>query len=109
MTRRGSFVTVAAPGDYGKPRPALVVQSDYFEELPSITICPLTSELKDDAGQLRIDVAPDETNGLRKKSQIAVDKITTVRVERVGAVIGCADDALMMRVTRAMALFLGIA
>ncbi|MCB1545182.1 MAG: type II toxin-antitoxin system PemK/MazF family toxin [Methylobacteriaceae bacterium] len=109
MTRRGDFVTVATPGDYGKPRPALVVQNDLFDALPSVVILPLTSLLRDDADQIRIDVAPSEDNGLREKSQIAVDKITVVPAVKVGQTIGRADDALMLRVTRAMALFLGIA
>lgn len=107
--QRGQFVTVAAPGDYGKPRPALVVQSDLFDALPSVVILPLTSMLRDDADQIRIDVAPSDENGLRERSQIAIDKITVVPASKVGKTIGRADDALMLRVTRAMALFLGIA
>ena len=107
--QRGQFVTVATPGDYGKPRPALVVQSDLFDALPSVVILPLTSTLRDDADQLRIDVAPSAENGLREKSQIAIDKITVVPASKIGKAIGRADDALMLRVTRAMALFLGIA
>ena len=109
MSRRGDFVTVATPGDYGKPRPALVVQNDLFEALPSVVVLPLTSMLRDDADQIRIDVAPSDENGLREKSQIAIDKITVVPVAKVGKTIGRAEDALMLRVTRAMALFLGIA
>lgn len=107
--RRGDFVTVATQGDYGKPRPALVVQNDLFDALPSVVILPLTSLLRDDADQIRIDVAPSDENGLREKSQIAVDKVTVIPVGKVGKTIGRADDALMLRVTRAMALFLGIA
>jgi mRNA interferase MazF len=107
--RRGDFVTVATQGDYGKPRPALVVQNDLFDALPSVVILPLTSLLRDDADQIRIDVAPSGENGLREKSQIAVDKVTVIPVAKVGKTIGRADDALMLRVTRAMALFLGVA
>ena len=107
--QRGSFVTVAVPGDFGKPRPALIVQSDLFDELPSVVICPLTSTLRDDAGQFRLGVEPTETNGLRERSQIAIDKITVIPSAKIGGVIGKADDALMLRVSRALALFLGIA
>jgi mRNA interferase MazF len=107
--RRGHFVTVIVPGDYGKPRPALIVQSDLFAELPSVVICPLTSTLRDDAGFFRLDVAPGEANGLREPSQIAIDKITVVPVARIGDLIGEADEALMLRVSRALALFLAIA
>ena len=109
MSRRGDFVTVATPGDYGKPRPALIVQNDLFDALPSVVLLPLTSTLRDDADQIRIDVAPSVENGLREKSQIAIDKMTVVPASKIGHTIGRADDALMLRVTRAMALFLGIA
>jgi mRNA interferase MazF len=107
--RRGQFVVIALSGDYGKPRPALVVQSDLFAELPSVVICPLTTTLRDDADQFRLDVKPTERNGLREPSQIAIDKITVVPVSKVGAVIGEADDTLLVRVNRALALFLSIA
>jgi mRNA interferase MazF len=106
--RRGQFVTVAAQGDYGKPRPALVVQSDLFDELPSVVICPLTTTLRDDAEQFRLDVAPSPRNGLREPSQIAIDKITVVPAAKIGAAIGDADDAILLRVNRALALFLNI-
>ena len=106
--RRGQFVTVAAPGDYGKPRPALVAPSDLFDELPSVVICPLTTTLRDDADQFRLDVAPSPRNGLREPLQIAIDKITVVPAAKIGAAIGNADDALLLRVNRALALFLNI-
>ena len=107
--QRGQFVTVATPGDYGKPRPALVVQSDLFAELPSVVICPLTTMIRTDADQFRIDVRPSPGNGLRQASQIAIDKITVVPAAKVGAVIGRADDALLVRINRALAVFLAIA
>ena len=106
--QRGQFVTVATAGDYGKPRPALVVQSDLFAELPSAVICPLTTTIHTDADLFRLDVEPSGQNGLRERSQIAIDKITVVPVAKVGATIGTADDALLLRVNRALALFLGI-
>ena len=106
--RRGQFVVVAVSGDYGKPRPALVVQSDLFADLPSVVICPLTTTLREDADQIRLTVDPSEKNGLRTRSQIAIDKITVAPVGRIGGVIGEADDALLLRVNRALALFLSI-
>jgi mRNA interferase MazF len=108
LIRRGAFVVVAVPGDYGKPRPALVVQSDLFSDLPSVTICPLTSTIRDDADLIRLTVEPSPANGLRQVSQIVIDKITTVPVAKIGGEIGHADDSLMVRVNRALALFLGI-
>jgi len=104
VIRRGQFVTVVTPG----ARPALVVQSDLFNELPSVVICPLTTMLRDDADQFRLDVAPSPRNGLRQPSQIAIDKITVVPMGKIGNVIGDADDALLLRVNRALALFLSI-
>ncbi|BBF93239.1 mRNA interferase PemK [Blastochloris tepida] len=109
MVRRGQFVVIVLPGDYGKPRPALVVQSDLFAELPSVVICPLTTTLRDDADLFRLQVEPTPRNGLREPSQVAIDKITVVPVSKIGAAIGEADDTLLVRINRALALFLGIA
>jgi mRNA interferase MazF len=106
--RRGDVVTVAAPGDYGKPRPALVIQSDLFDELPSVTLCLVTSELRD-APIFRITVDPSPDNGLRRVSQIQVDKVLTVARERIGGTIGRLDDATMLKVNRSLAVFIGIA
>ena len=106
--RRGDLVTVAAPGDTGKPRPALVIQSDLFEELPSVTLCLVTSELRD-APIFRITVDPSADNGLRRVSQIQVDKVLTVARERIGGGIGRLDDATMLKVNRSLAVFIGIA
>lgn len=106
--RRGQFVVVATSGDYGKPRPALVVQSDLFAELPSVAICPLTATLRNDADLFRLEVEPSKRNGLREVLQIAIDKITVVPAAKIGGVIGEASDALILRVNRALALFLGI-
>jgi len=106
--RRGQFVVVATSGDYSKPRPALIVQSELFAELPSVVICPLTTTLRDDADQFRLEVEPSERNGLREISQIAIDQIIVIPVAKIGGVIGEADDALLLRVNRALALFLRI-
>ena len=106
--RRGDFVTVAAPGDYGKPRPALVIQSDLFVELPSVALCLVTSELRN-APIFRITVDPGPDNGLQNISQIQIDKILSVPRERVGGVIGRLDDATMLKVNRSLAVFAGIA
>lgn len=101
-------MTRAAPGDYGKPRPALVIQSDLFDELPSMTLCLVTSALRD-APIFRITVDPSPVNGLQRVSQIQIDKIMTVARERVGGVIGRLDDATMLKVSRSLAVFVGIA
>lgn len=75
--RRGDLVTVAVSGDYGKPRPALIVQADVYAEHPSVTVLPLTSELID-APLLRVGVEPGAGTGLRLRSQVMVDKATTI-------------------------------
>lgn len=87
--RRGTVVTVASPGVYsGKPRPAVVVQADrWLQAHPSVTLCPLTSTLMD-APLVRIAVAPTERNGLRKASQLMVDKLFTVPIQAVGELVG---------------------
>jgi mRNA interferase MazF len=105
---RGDIVTVALQGDHGKPRPALVVQGDTFEALSMVAPLPLTSTLPRHV-LTRIDVAPDARNGLRIASRVVVHRIASVRRDRVGAVIGRVDDATMLAVSRALAVFLGLA
>ena len=106
--KRGDFVTVALQGDLGKPRPALVVQADRFDMTAAVTLLPLSSALVD-APLLRLTIRPDEQNGLRKASQVMVDKPTTINREKVGPAFGIASDTFMLSVSRALALFLGLA
>ena len=107
--KRGEVITVVAPGDYGKPRPAVVIQSDLFNDThASITIAPVTGTIVD-APLFRLTIEPTASSGLRKVSQIMIDKLTTVRRDRVGSRIGRLDDETIMRVNRALALWLGIA
>lgn len=105
--RRGDLVTIALQGTYGKPRPALVIQSDLFAEHPSVTILPVTGELRD-TPLCRISVEPTETNGLRKTSQIMADKVQTVPREKIGEVFGHMSEEDMLAVSRALAVFLGV-
>ena len=107
--RRGDIVTIALQGDFGKPRPALVIQADLFNPThPTITILPLTSDLRD-APHFRITLEPSMANGLRKISQIMVDKAMTYRRDKVGERLGHLDDDTVVRVNRALAVWLGIA
>lgn len=107
--RRGDVVTVAVAGDYGKPRPALIIQSDLFNEThPSVTIVPLTSTIVD-APLFRITIDPSRENGLARVSQIMVDKILTLPRGKLGKPIGRVDDDLMLRVSRALSVWLGFA
>ena len=85
--RRGDLVTIARQGTYGKPRPALVIQSDLFAEYPSVTILPVTSELRS-TPLFRISVEPSETNRLRKTFEIMADRVQSVPREKIGDVFG---------------------
>jgi mRNA interferase MazF len=105
---RGQIVTIVLPGAYGKPRPALVIQSDLFNALGSVTVLPVTRELRT-APLLRIALDPSDANGLLKKSQIMIDKTQTVPREKVGSTIGKVDPETLVTVERALATFLGIA
>jgi mRNA interferase MazF len=107
--KRGDVVTVSLAGDYGKPRPALVIQSDLFAEHASVTLLPITSHLVEGAPLLRFDVAASPENGLRKPSQVMIDKAHTVPRDKVGAPFGRLDDGAMLEITRALSVFLGIA
>ena len=106
--KRGDVITVVIPGDYGKPRPAVVVQSDFFEQHPSVTIIPITSNLHK-TPLFRVTIQPDPANGLRKPSQITIDKIMTIARARIGSRVGVLDRGTMLEVSRRLAVFLGLA
>jgi mRNA interferase MazF len=105
---RGAFVTIAMQGDFGKPRPALVIQADQFNEHATVTVLPVTSTLVA-APLLRVTVQPSAENGLQKPSQVMVDKAMTVKREKVGAAFGRIDAGALVEVERCLAVFLGIA
>ncbi|HUH59112.1 MAG TPA: type II toxin-antitoxin system PemK/MazF family toxin [Candidimonas sp.] len=105
---RGDFVTIAMQGDFGKHRPALVIQADQFSEHMSITVLPVTGVLLA-APLLRITIDPSPENGLRKPSQVMIDKAMAVRRDKLGAVFGRIDADAMVEVERCLAVFLGIA
>ncbi|MFT0533814.1 type II toxin-antitoxin system PemK/MazF family toxin [Castellaniella hirudinis] len=105
---RGALVTIATQGDFGKPRPALVIQADLFAEHTSVTVLPISST-RVSAPLLRIDVDPDAENGLQKPSQVMIDKALTVRRKKIGTAFGHLDTATLVQVERCLAVFLGIA
>jgi mRNA interferase MazF len=107
--RRGDLVTIALRGDAGKPRPALVVQADeLFADLPTIVVLPLTSTFAD-LPLTRVAIAPTEANGLRAPSQVMVSRPQSALREQLGAIIGQADEPVMLEVGRKLALLLGLA
>lgn len=106
--RRGDLATVAIPGDFGKPRPVLIIQSDQFDQTGKITVLLLTGTLVD-APLIRPTIQPTSENGLRKPSQVMIDKAISVKWDRLGPSFGRLDDDAMLPVTRSLAVFLGFA
>lgn len=103
--KRGDIVTVAA----GKPRPAIVVQSDHLLPYPMIVIVPLTSEIASRPPPFtRITVDPTPMNGLGRVSQIMVDRILGVPAASLRATKGQLEDDKLTELTRMLALWLGI-
>ena len=100
MAGRGAYV--------GKPRPALILQDDRFDATASITICAFTTD-PPDAPLFRLPVEPNERNGLHAASRLMVDKVTTVHKARLGTRLGRLDDEDIVRLNRALAVFLGLA
>jgi mRNA interferase MazF len=106
--KRGDLLTVVLAGDYGKPRPAVVIQSDWLNENDSVLVCLVTSTLRD-TPLYRLTLNPNAENGLRETSQIMLDKITTVRRDKCGKVIGHLDEETKMALSKSLALVVGIA
>lgn len=107
--RRGEIWTVAGGADYaGKPRPAVIVQDDRFTETGSVTICAFTTD-PTDAPLFRPLIEPTERNGLQASCRLMADKITTVPRAKVRTHIGRLDDEDLIRLNRAILVFLGFA
>ena len=106
--KRGEVWTVSGAGYAGRPRPAVIVQDDRFDATASITVCVFTTD-ETEAPLFRLAVTPNERNGLRSVSRLMVDKLSTVSKERLGARIGRLDDEDMVRLNRAILVFLGLA
>jgi mRNA interferase MazF len=107
--KRGEIWTVAGGKDYaGKPRPVVILQDDRFDMTDSITVCAFTTD-PTDAPLFRLPVEPNENNGLRAVCRLMVDKITTVRKAKIGSQVGRLDDEDVVRLNRAVVVFLGVA
>ena len=92
----------------GKPRPAVIIQSDMFNEThPTLVVCLITSTLVD-APLFRLTVEPNDRNGLERRSQIMIDKLVSLRPTRIGKKIGSFEPDTMLRVNRSLALWLGL-
>ena len=107
--KRGDVVTVAASGDYGKPRPAVIVQTNALPAAhASVIVCQMTSDVVE-VQDFRVTIEPTEKNGLRTRSQIMADKPVTIRRERVGRRIGSLDERDIARLNVALAFVVGLA
>lgn len=107
--RRGELWTAAAGSGYaGKPRPVVIVQDDRFDATASVTVCAFTTD-PTEAPLFRLRVEPDELNGLREPSSLMVDKLTTVPRSKLGTHVGRLSDEEMVRLGRAVLVFLGLA
>jgi mRNA interferase MazF len=106
--RRGEVWTVTGgPAYAGKPRPAVILQDDRFDATESVTLCALTTD-PTEAPLFRLPVEPDKRNGLRARSRLMVDKITTVPKSKLGARLGRLSEAELVELNRAVAVFLGL-
>ena len=106
--KRGDIVTVSASGDYGKPRPAVIIQSDRLKSTNSVLVSLFTSALAD-TPLFRLLIEPSETNGLTVPSQIMVDKIIAIPRDKCGAVIGSIDEGAIIALNHMLAVIVGIA
>jgi mRNA interferase MazF len=107
--KRGSVIIMVAPGDLGKPRPAIVVQAEGFGENPlSIIVCPVSSDIVG-TPHIRPIVEPSSKNGLRVRSQIMTDKLIALRTERIRQTIGTLEEEICEQLDRALLLVLGLA
>jgi mRNA interferase MazF len=106
--RRGDLVIVSAPGSYGKPRPAVVIQSDWLRANDSVLVALMTSALAD-APLYRLQIEPNAANGLKAPSQVMVDKIVAMPREKCGAIIGRLDESAMIALNAMLTIVIGLA
>jgi len=105
--KRGDLITVSAKGDYGKPRPALIIQSDLFSEHHSVIVLLLTGSYSRQT-LYRVDILPDDLNGLAKPSQVMVDKPVTVRREKIGSVFGSVSEDILQKINQLIPVWFGL-
>lgn len=105
---RGELITISLQGDFGKPRPAVIMQANAFSTLSSVTLIPFTSEI-DKAPLFRLIIEPSKENGLLKKSALMIDKIHTISREKISKPFGKISKTELIEVERLASLFLGLA
>jgi len=105
---RGDIAIVIAPGDYGKPRPALILQSNVFQETESVVVALITSDQRPGSALFRKPIAPSDGNGLRRISDVMLDKLVSLPRAKIGEAVGHLTSAEMAEITSSLALFLGM-
>lgn len=106
---RGNIWTISGGADYaGKPRPAVIIQDDSFDATASVTICAFTTD-PTEAPLFRIPIEPSARNGLRQRGSLMIDKVTTIPRRKIGSYVGRLDDEDIVRLNRAVLVFLGLA
>ena len=108
--RRGDIVTIAISGDFGKPRPAVVIQHDLLNEEPSlktVLVCLITSSTRD-VPAIRLDLPARSQTGLQREAQIMGEKLFAVKRERVGGIIGHIEPETLLELNQRLAFVLGI-
>ena len=105
--KKGDIVVVAPQGEFGKPRPAVVVQDMRIDEIESVILCLMTSTIRDSV--LRVTIEPSAKTGLQKVSQVMTDKLITIRKDKIGQVLGTISDDEMKKINQALILLLGLA
>ena len=105
--KKGDIVVVAPQGEFGKPRPAVVVQDMRIDEIESVILCLMTSTIRDSV--LRVTIEPSSKTGLQKVSQVMTDKLITIRKDKIGQVLGTISDDEMKKINQALILLLGLA
>lgn len=107
MRRTEIWTAAAGSGYVGKPRPVVIIQDDRFDATDSVTVCAFTTDPVE-APLIRLQIEPDEVNGLHEKCSIMIDKITTIPRSKLGEHIGRLSDHDMVRTGRAIVVFLGL-
>jgi mRNA interferase MazF len=107
--KRGDIVTVALQGDFGKPRPALVLETDFLAPTRHVILCIGTGTLRDDVEPRRVLVNPSDANGLRVPTQFQVDKLVSAQRAKCGEVVGRLEGEAMEQVDRLLVVLLGLA
>jgi mRNA interferase MazF len=105
--KRGDLITAVLPGNYGKPRPCVVVQSNRLTALDSVVLCPLTSDLET-SGPTRLPIDATTATGLKVNSLVMADKVTAVPRSRCRDHVGFVDAFLMQEIDARLGLVLGL-